>query len=119
MCVCVCINGRVAALISTCTLPQRQTCPQIRPQTTAAQPPVFDALINGRVAALISTCTLPQRQTCPQIRPQTTAAQPPVFDALDAVSLRTWVNSPYCSSLEGDVFKAANVLSKFTKVGDC
>ena len=47
---------------------------------------------------------------------QTTAAQPPVFDALDSVSLRTWINLPYCSTLEGDVFKAANVLSKFTKV---
>lgn len=47
---------------------------------------------------------------------QTTAAQPPVFDALDAVSLRTWFNAPYCSTLEGDVFKAANVLNKFTKV---
>jgi hypothetical protein len=47
---------------------------------------------------------------------QTTAAQPPVFDALDAVSLRTWINMPYCSTLEGDIFKAANVLSKFTQV---
>jgi len=58
--------------------------------------------------------------TFPCAAAQTTAAQPPVLDALDAVSLRTWVNAPYCSTLEGDVFKAANVLSKFTKVrGSC
>ncbi len=48
---------------------------------------------------------------------QATAAQPPVHDAvLDSVSLRAWLNAPYCASLEQDVFKAANVLAKFTQV---
>lgn len=48
---------------------------------------------------------------------QAAAAQPPVHDAvLDSVSLRAWLNAPYCSSLEQDLYKAANVLAKFTQV---
>ncbi|KAL6753055.1 DUF500-domain-containing protein [Haematococcus lacustris] len=44
------------------------------------------------------------------------AAQPPVHDAvMDAVSLRSWLHSPYSRSLEDDVNKAANVLAKFTQ----
>ncbi|GBF96574.1 hypothetical protein Rsub_09157 [Raphidocelis subcapitata] len=41
------------------------------------------------------------------------SVQPPVHDAIDAVSLRSWLNSPVSSSLEDDVFKASNILRTF------
>lgn len=48
---------------------------------------------------------------------QSAAAQQPVHDAvLDGVSLRSWLNLPYHTNLEPDVYKAANVLAKFTQV---
>ena len=36
---------------------------------------------------------------------QAAAAQPPVRDSIDPVSLRSWLNSPWSSSLEEDIFK--------------
>lgn len=44
------------------------------------------------------------------------AAQPPVHDAHDAISLRTWVNNPWSSRMEEDLFKAANLLRTFCTV---
>lgn len=45
------------------------------------------------------------------------AAQPPVQDSPDAISLRAWLNSPWTASLGEDIFKAANMLTTFVKVG--
>jgi hypothetical protein len=41
------------------------------------------------------------------------SVQPPVHDAIDAVSLRSWLNSPVSGSLEDDVYKATNILRTF------
>jgi hypothetical protein len=49
---------------------------------------------------------------------QSPAAQAPVHDAvLDSVALRAWVNLPHGSNLEGDLYKAANIVARFTQVG--
>jgi len=42
--------------------------------------------------------------------------QPPVHDALDAVSLRSWLNTPWSSSMADEVFKAANIVNAFSQV---
>ena len=36
---------------------------------------------------------------------QAAAVQPPVHDSIDSVSLRSWLNSPWSSGLEGDIYK--------------
>lgn len=43
------------------------------------------------------------------------SVQPPVHDALDAVSLRSWLNSPWAGSMAGELYKAANILRKFNE----
>ncbi|KAI8466576.1 MAG: hypothetical protein J3K34DRAFT_524441 [Monoraphidium minutum] len=45
------------------------------------------------------------------------SVQPPVHDALDAVSLRSWLNSPVSGSLEDDAYKATNILRTFMAAG--
>jgi hypothetical protein len=48
---------------------------------------------------------------------QSPAAQAPVHDAvMDSVALRAWVNLPYGSNLEVDLYKAANIVARFTQV---
>jgi hypothetical protein len=44
------------------------------------------------------------------------SSQHPVHDALDAVSLRSWFNSPWTSTLEADIYKATNMVLGFTQV---
>jgi hypothetical protein len=44
------------------------------------------------------------------------SVQPPVHDALDAISLRSWLNSPWASSMADELYKAANILRKFNEV---
>ncbi|KAF6266021.1 hypothetical protein COO60DRAFT_1676403 [Scenedesmus sp. NREL 46B-D3] len=43
------------------------------------------------------------------------SVQPPVHDALDAISLRSWLNSPWGGSMAGELYKAANILRKFNE----
>ena len=50
---------------------------------------------------------------------QARAVQPPVHDATDSVALRSWLNTPWTSSLEADLYKVANIINTFTRVGDC
>jgi hypothetical protein len=45
------------------------------------------------------------------------SSQPPVYDALDAISLRSWFNSPWTAGLEQDIYKATNMVQTFVKVG--
>lgn len=51
------------------------------------------------------------------IAPQAPASQPPIHDAHDRVALRAWLNAPWSSSAEGDLYKAANILRGFARVG--
>lgn len=44
------------------------------------------------------------------------SSQHPVHDALDAVSLRSWFNSPWTSTLEADIYKSTNMVLGFTQV---
>jgi hypothetical protein len=44
------------------------------------------------------------------------SVQPPVHDALDAISLRSWLNSPWSGSMADELYKAANILRKFNDV---
>ncbi|GAX77119.1 hypothetical protein CEUSTIGMA_g4565.t1 [Chlamydomonas eustigma] len=46
---------------------------------------------------------------------QAASVQPPVRDSFDPVSLRSWVNSPWSSTLEEDIFKVSNILQTFTR----
>ena len=55
-------------------------------QTSAAQPPVFDALDSVSLRTWINSRE--NSHTILVLYTQTTAAQPPVFDALDSVSLQ-------------------------------
>jgi hypothetical protein len=45
------------------------------------------------------------------------SVQPPVHDALDAISLRSWLNSPWSGNMADELYKAANILRKFNAVG--
>ena len=66
-----------------------------------------------RVCELCSSVLAPHQQMLAGTL--AAAAQPPVQDAPDAISLRAWLNAPWSSNLEEDVFKAANML----QVGGC
>jgi hypothetical protein len=41
----------------------------------------------------------------------------PVHDALDAISLRSWLNSPWAGNMADQLYKGANILRKFNEVG--
>lgn len=47
------------------------------------------------------------------------SVQPPVHDALDSVSLRSWLNAPYSSSMQVELYKAANILQAYVKARCC
>lgn len=43
------------------------------------------------------------------------SVQPPIHDAVaDKISLRSWLNNPFTSTLEDDIYKVANILQTFT-----
>eukprot|EP00197_Chlamydomonas_leiostraca_P006169 CAMPEP_0202858774 /NCGR_PEP_ID=MMETSP1391-20130828/1154_1 /ASSEMBLY_ACC=CAM_ASM_000867 /TAXON_ID=1034604 /ORGANISM="Chlamydomonas leiostraca, Strain SAG 11-49" /LENGTH=587 /DNA_ID=CAMNT_0049537727 /DNA_START=209 /DNA_END=1970 /DNA_ORIENTATION=- len=42
------------------------------------------------------------------------ASQPPVHDAHDWLALRSWLNAPHSPDMQGDLYKAANVINCFT-----
>jgi hypothetical protein len=44
------------------------------------------------------------------------SVQPPVHDALDAISLRSWLNSPWAGNMTDELYKGANILRKFNEV---
>ncbi|KAF8059433.1 Sh3yl1 [Scenedesmus sp. PABB004] len=43
------------------------------------------------------------------------SVQPPVHDALDAVSLRSWLNSPWGGDMAAEVYKASNIIRTFNQ----
>jgi lipid-binding SYLF domain-containing protein len=43
------------------------------------------------------------------------ASKVPVFDSHDSISLRSYLNLPYHSNLEADLFKCSNILRSFTQ----
>uniref|UniRef100_A0A0D9YPP9 FYVE-type domain-containing protein n=1 Tax=Oryza glumipatula TaxID=40148 RepID=A0A0D9YPP9_9ORYZ len=45
------------------------------------------------------------------------ASQPPTHDVTDLSTLRSWLNFPYAHTMEYEIYKAANSLNSYCKVG--
>lgn len=106
-------------IIRLCMAPSAKLPPPFVPPRCCADPyPVRSTRRTPqRVCELCSSALAPHQQHLAST--QAAAAQAPVQDAADAISLRAWLNAPWTSSLEGDVFKAANMLTTFVRVSSC
>ncbi|KAG1674919.1 hypothetical protein FOA52_014712 [Chlamydomonas sp. UWO 241] len=76
-------------------------------------PPKFPTREPQRTCELCSSLLLPLQPFLAGT--QSAAVQPPIHDSIDSVSLRSWLNSPWSTTLDGDIYKAANILHTFTR----
>eukprot|EP00879_Flechtneria_rotunda_P009791 GHRR01010241.1.p1 GENE.GHRR01010241.1~~GHRR01010241.1.p1 ORF type:complete len:565 (+),score=243.91 GHRR01010241.1:902-2596(+) len=76
-------------------------------------PPRFKERDPQRVCAMCASLLEPLQ---PFLVGATAASvQLPVHDALDAISLRSWLNSPWTSCMSEELYKAANILRNFNE----